>query len=100
MDVTALPKRQEPDAVELALENPFRPSETFLRQGRCHWLKPLGEGHEQDYDPTGGRVATFCRRSWRFQGARICKTEGEDVPDLLSVHWKRQGVPQIVNGAG
>lgn len=86
MDVTALPKRQEPDAVELALENLFRPSETFLRQGRCHWLKPLGEGHDEDYDPTGGRVATFCRRSWRFQGdlvtdlqngkrtrSRICK---------------------------
>ena len=29
-DLTALAKRQEPNAVEFALENPFRPSEALL----------------------------------------------------------------------
>ena len=44
-DVVTLFVREQANAVELALEEPLRSGEPILRQGRGHWLEPLGSRH-------------------------------------------------------
>ena len=42
-DLRSLLEREQPDAVELALEDPLRAREPLLRQRRRHGLEPFGE---------------------------------------------------------
>src|SRR5262245_6078295 len=44
LDVAPVVECKHPYPIELSLENPLRPGEPLLRQGRRHRRHPLGEG--------------------------------------------------------
>ena len=64
-----------------------------LGQGRRHQLKPLGEGHDEDYDPARGQVATILYRKrnsvWAVPDSQN-GAWGRVVPDLQALRGKEE----------
>src|SRR5690606_9091505 len=73
-DVSAIPERQEADAIQLALEDPVGSGEPLLRERRGHGHEPVWEG------------------GWSGGGHGV-------QPAVFHILWKAAGPPRTKNKA-